>query len=452
MFRYLTPRWFACARVGSRATLTMIVTISIAAGVVWAAAGEKAPPAGTVARMAASTDTANARAQANPSATSATHPPSGDEIRDLNTASSDPARAKEAAARIRTLLAGNLDPGYVGLMRQFLFRALIVSNAPVSQILGLADTVKTIVGDDARNQVMLDAQVATALLDRGEKLDVALDYATKAVDRCPTSQDFDGTRAFCQVLLGRVQLKRGNANGALLNFSQALASSPDSQSVLLYLGQGYEKAGKPDLAIDAYARSLGVFAAGDTAAAAPLRAVYRKRFGSLKGLDEKIDAARKASRRQVALDGRRHERPAPEWTLPDLAGKTIQFSDFKGKVVVVDFWGSWCGPCRMELPYFQAMYEKFKGREDVAFVGINWERARTPEEHLETAKRFVEANHYTFPVLIDDHDHSAVEAYQIEGFPTVFLIDKTGRIRYKNVGFTREIDQILSAQIESLME
>jgi len=55
-------------------------------------------------------------------------------------------------------------------------------------------------------------------------------------------------------------------------------------------------------------------------------------------------------------------------------------------------------------------------------------------------------------VLIDDHDHSAVEAYQIEGFPTVFLIDKTGRIRYKNVGFTREIDQILSAQIESLME
>ena len=254
------------------------------------------------------------------------------------------------------------------------------------------------------------------------------------------------------MLLGRVQLKRGNASSAILNFSQALASSPDSQSVLFYLGQGYEKAGKPDQAIDAYARSLGVFAAGDTSAAAALRAAYRKRFGSLKGLEEKIDSARKASRRQVALDGRRHERPAPAWSLPDLAGKTVQLSDFKGKVVVVDFWGSWCGPCRMELPYFQAMYEKFKDRRDVAFVGINWERARTPEEHLDTAKRFVEANHYTFPVLIDDHEHSAVGDYEIEGFPTVFLIDKTGRIRFKNVGFTREIDQILSAQIESLME
>src|SRR5881628_3626440 len=87
--------------------------------------------------------------------------------------------------------------------------------------------------------------------------------------------------------------------------------------------------------------------------------------------------------------------------------------------------------------------------------GIRWNQLGKSQDSRgapRDRKRFVEANHYTFPVLIDDHDHSAVEAYQIEGFPTVFLIDKTGRIRYKNVGFTREIDQILSAQIESLME
>jgi thiol-disulfide isomerase/thioredoxin len=219
----------------------------------------------------------------------------------------------------------------------------------------------------------------------------------------------------------------------------------------LTLGQAYERTARPDAAIDAYARSLGTFGESDTSAATPLRTLYRKRHGSLQGMDELLAAARRASREKEALASRRDERPAPDWTLPDLDDKPVQFADFKGKVVVMDFWGSWCGPCRTELPHYQALYDRYKNSHDVAFISLNWEHAETAEKHQQTALKFMTLSHYTFPVVYD-HDGSAVKNYGIQGFPTVFLIDRTGKIRYKNVGFSEQISEILEAQIQSLLE
>ena len=125
-------------------------------------------------------------------------------------------------------------------------------------------------------------------------------------------------------------------------------------------------------------------------------------------------------------------------------------ADFKGKVVVLDFWGTWCGPCREELPIFQRVYEQYRSR-DVVFYGVNWERTGPGQDPKKLVRDYMAKFNYSFPVVLD-HDRNAQVAYNIEAFPTVFLIDKTGQVRYRNVGLAPGIEQILTDQIESLLK
>jgi len=380
----------------------------------------------------------------------ASHTLSPSDIMRLNAAVSDTNEAPEAVRQLRSHLGSDLDSGYVVYARQLLLRSLIVSKAPAKEILGAADTLENFLPSEPRTRVMTYAQVAQVLVERGEELKRAIEYTKKAQAACPKTAEWAGAIAACDVLIGQAQFKLGEYEKAIASFSGVLGAVPDSQTTLLWLGRSHEKRGNSQKAIDAYVRSLGVFASKDTSAATPLRALYQKQNGKLDGLDERIDTALKTSRKIVALDAHRDERDAPAWTLPDLTDEPVQLSDFKGKVVVLDFWGSWCGPCRMELPYFQQMYDKYKDK-GVVFVGINWEQEKTRAAHLETAKNFVQSNNYSFPVVFD-HDRSAVQSYAISAFPTVFMIDKSGRVRYRNVGVSQGIEDILTAQIESLLE
>jgi thiol-disulfide isomerase/thioredoxin len=152
----------------------------------------------------------------------------------------------------------------------------------------------------------------------------------------------------------------------------------------------------------------------------------------------------------VAFEARRFERDAPRWKLADLAGKSLTLASLEGKVVVLDFWGSWCGPCKLELPHLQKLYERYRAR-GVAFVTVNWEMAATAAEHRRAAAAFMEENGYTFPVLVD-HEQVAVKAHGVEAYPTAFVIDRAGRIRYRNRGYTDGIEHILEAQIEDLLK
>ncbi len=290
---------------------------------------------------------------------------------------------------------------------------------------------------------------AMTLADRGEQLDKALELANKALAAVPVDEKEE--RAGIQDTVGWVHYKRGEYAKAVENIAAAAAVAGGDQEVLYHLGLAYEKAGKPDQAIDAYIKSSTVFLGQSKSAETPLRALYEKQNGSLKGLDEKLAAAREASRKYVTFDSRKWDKPAPTWELKDLAGKPVRMADFKGKVVVMDFWGSWCPPCRDELPKFQALYEKYKDNKNVVFLGMDWERGESAEEKMKAVTDFVAKNQYTFPVVID-HDRVAVESYQIEGFPTVYLIDPQGQIRYRNLGYEEGVEQIIEAQLQSLMK
>lgn len=112
--------------------------------------------------------------------------------------------------------------------------------------------------------------------------------------------------------------------------------------------------------------------------------------------------------------------PAPDFTVYDEAGNEVRLSDYRGKPVVVNFWASWCGPCRMEMPEFQEKHLELGG--EVQFLMINMTGGR---ETVETARDFIAGQGYTFPVLYDTEGDAAV-TYGAYALPTTYFIDAEG--------------------------
>ena len=147
---------------------------------------------------------------------------------------------------------------------------------------------------------------------------------------------------------------------------------------------------------------------------------------------------------------------AADFTLKDFNGSPTTLSALNGKVVIVDFWATWCGPCKMSFPYLQKVYEKYLNNERVKFLAVNsWERQKDYSDQLLNAKKFIEENKYTFPVLLDektDDQYKVISDYEVEGIPTKFLIDKSGKIAFKSVGFDGpSMEEELTQQIEILL-
>jgi len=119
-------------------------------------------------------------------------------------------------------------------------------------------------------------------------------------------------------------------------------------------------------------------------------------------------------------------RPAPSFTLTLFDGREIRLEDYRGKVVFVNFWASWCPPCRAEAPMLEAMWRELKGR-DVVFVAIN-----TQDEEPK-ARAFVAEFGLTYPNGRDPRGTIAID-YGVWGLPEAFIVDPTGRITYKHIG------------------
>jgi len=127
---------------------------------------------------------------------------------------------------------------------------------------------------------------------------------------------------------------------------------------------------------------------------------------------------------------------APEFVLQDLKGRPIQLSKLRGRVVVVNFWATWCGPCRMEIPGFVKVYEKYR-EKGLEIVGISINDAG-----LEVVRDFVAKNSINYPVALDT-GQVAQRYGGITRIPTTFIIDRQGRIAK---------DQILGAMPETSFE
>lgn len=365
----------------------------------------------------------------------------------------DSAQAVQAITELRAYMK----QGPEGMYRQWAFNTLLLaqlrSNAPTDDVVASAESLATTLPTDYQRRVGFFVAVSEVLAERPDALDRSLAYARKALEEVPPTPDALPALAIAKSAEGYALMRQGATTAAIAALLEALPDSPDSQRVLTRLGRASEQAKKDDDAIRYYVRSLGSFPGPDTSAAEPLRAAWTRRHGSLKGLDETVQKARTTALRRVALDQRKTDAVPFDFSLPEVTDstKTVALASYAGKVTVIDFWGSWCGPCRAEMPLFQALADRYRDRPEVAFLGVNWEqRQGDAATRRQKARDFIASMKLTFPSALD-LEAVAVRGFGVEGFPTVFVIDRAGKVRYANRGFAPGIDEILAAQIESLL-
>ncbi|HUR10738.1 MAG TPA: TlpA disulfide reductase family protein, partial [Flavitalea sp.] len=191
-----------------------------------------------------------------------------------------------------------------------------------------------------------------------------------------------------------------------------------------------------------------------------LKRTYIKTKGSEAGYDEYITALNRygIEKLKAELAKKMINEPAPKFRLVNLQGNDVDLNELKGKVVILDFWATWCGPCKASFPAMQKAQDKYKNDPNVAFLFIDtWEGGDDKTKREKTVAEFIQKNKYSFNVLYDVPDKEdpnafvVVNEYKVNGIPTKFVLDHEGRIRFKSVGFGGNEDglvQELSLMIE----
>ena len=133
------------------------------------------------------------------------------------------------------------------------------------------------------------------------------------------------------------------------------------------------------------------------------------------------NAASEPEQEHTHEEGENEYDPAPDFTVYDADGKPVKLSDMKGKPVVLNFWASWCPPCKAEMPDFDAVCKEYEGK--VIFMMVNLTDGE--RETVESARNFIHMMEYSFPVYYDT-DMEASNTYGIQSIPTTFFIDADG--------------------------
>ncbi|MFC1666888.1 redoxin domain-containing protein [Candidatus Omnitrophota bacterium] len=135
-------------------------------------------------------------------------------------------------------------------------------------------------------------------------------------------------------------------------------------------------------------------------------------------------------------------KPAPDFALLDIDGNEKKLSDFKGKVIILDFWATWCPPCRAEIPHFIELYSHYKN-QGLEIIGIALD-----QNGRKVVGPFAEKNNINYPILLAEREISGLYG-GISAIPTTFIIDRDGRIRKKYTGYRSK--EIFEKDIQELL-
>jgi peroxiredoxin len=136
--------------------------------------------------------------------------------------------------------------------------------------------------------------------------------------------------------------------------------------------------------------------------------------------------------------------PAPDFTLKSLTGPNLRLKEQRGKVVLLNFWATWCGPCREEMPQLNKLYDKYRA-SGFNLLGIN------VDEDSRNAAGIADKLGLKFPVLLDA-DKQVSKLYELSAMPSTVLVDRDGRVRYLNRGYRSGTELEYDQQIRALLK
>jgi thiol-disulfide isomerase/thioredoxin len=262
--------------------------------------------------------------------------------------------------------------------------------------------------------------------------------------------------------LGKALVFQARATGNLGDFEGASTFARHSYEIYptaesaREIGRWLSRLGKDGDALEHFADAFAIADPDNTephraADRARLRELYLKNHDSETGLGDLILEA--YDRTSVLLSQRRKSltkldpnanvTDPMEFTLSGLDGASMQLAAAKGKVVVLDFWATWCAPCRVQHPLYEEVKEKFSGRDDVVFLNIN------TDEDRDLVAPFLERNNWKKTVYFEDGLSRALKVYSI---PTTIIVDKRGEIASRMNGFIPErFVEMLTERIEQTL-
>lgn len=134
---------------------------------------------------------------------------------------------------------------------------------------------------------------------------------------------------------------------------------------------------------------------------------------------------------------------APDFTLKNLQGTNLNLTEQRGQIIVVNFWASWCGPCRKEMPVLQSLHDKYNDL-GVSVWGVN------VEQENQAGRDFLRGLDLTFPIFFDASNNISA-SYQVEAMPTTVIVDRNGKVRYVFQGFKAGYEKKYAKAIKKLI-
>jgi tetratricopeptide (TPR) repeat protein len=277
----------------------------------------------------------------------------------------------------------------------------------------------------------------------GRKL-VQRDSATlQSMDRYAETRD--GMNATMADALGWVLYREGKRGDAELQLRAALDLSPRDMSVLYHIGRMFEAAGAGDSAEAYYIRGAMLPSMGKSPNREALQKLYLNRHGSAEGYDAYYasirDRDRARRRADVTAELKATRDTVPAFTLVSVGGDTVRSTSLAGHVAIINFWGTWCSPCVMEMPEMQRFWRQVAPDTAVRVVTVS------NDADLAALKDWLQRHQYDMPVLVDAGyaGRAGVQAY-----PTTWFLDRSGRIAFIKVGWSEELAEEFGWRVDIL--